>query len=403
MADSTRFQAVIRSIQTILKEEKMDGWLLYNFRGSNVFANRLLALPEHLMFTRRYFYFIPKRGEPRKLVHRIENLHLDSLPGTKEEYISWQSLAKGLKKLLRGAKTVAMEYSPNCAIPYVAIVDGGTVELVRKSAGVKVVSSADLVSRFEATWDDEQMQDNAGTADHLRAVVDAAFAFIRDRINTGTPVTEYDVQQRMSQEFRARGITTNSDPNCSVNANAANPHYEPTKEINSPIRKGDLVLLDLWAKKDKKRAVYADITWMGYVGTSVPDEYEKVFRVLCEARDAAVDFLRQSVGKKKEIRGYEVDDVTRKVIARKGYGKYFVHRTGHSIGEEVHGNGANMDNLETHDERKILPMSSFSIEPGIYFSGKYGLRTEVDVVITADRKVVVTGSAPQEHIFPILA
>jgi Xaa-Pro aminopeptidase len=403
MAGTNDFQTVIRDIQEILKQERLDGWLLYNFRGSNVFASRLLTLPEHLMFTRRYFYFIPKKGEPRRLVHRIENLHLDSLPGSKDEYLSWQSLAKGLKKLLRGAKVVAMEYSPGCAIPYVATVDAGTVELVKKSAGVKVVSSANLVARFEATWNDEQMKDNAETANHLRAVVDVAFGFIRDRINAGTPVTEYDVQQRMLEEFHQRGIVSNSDPNCSVNANAANPHYEPTKDIFSPIKSGDLVLLDLWAKKDKRRSVYADITWMGYVGTTVPEEYEKVFRVLCEARDAAVTYVRQAFAKKKEVRGFEVDDATRAVVVKKGFGKYFVHRTGHSIGEEVHGNGANIDNLETHDERKLLPMSSFSVEPGIYFTGKYGLRTEIDVVITREKEVVITGAAPQERIVPILA
>ena len=403
MGTTKDYRAMIREIQRILAAEKLDGWLLYNFRGSNVFATRLLDLPHHLMFTRRYFYFIPKRGEPRKLVHRIENLHLDSLPGSKDEYLSWQSLQKGIAKLLKGAKTVAMEYSPGCAIPYVATVDGGTVELVKKSGKVKVVTSANLVAMFEATWDDEQLRDNAETANDLGAVVDVAFGFIRERITSGTPVTEYDVQQRMLEEFKRRGIHSDGDPNCSVNANAANPHYEPTKEIFSPVKEGDLVLLDLWAKKDKPRSVYADITWMGFVGPSVPAEYEKIFEVLTGARDAAVAFVRQALAKKKEVRGCEVDDVTRKHIVKKGYGKYFVHRTGHSIGEETHGNGANMDNLETHDERKLLPMSSFSVEPGIYVTGKYGLRTEIDVVLTRNMEVVVTGREPQKRIHAILA
>jgi Xaa-Pro aminopeptidase len=396
------YEAMVLGIQEVLKKEKIDGWLLYNFRGSNVFATRLLALPPHIMCTRRYFYFIPRKGAPRKLVHRIEEWNLDTLPGDKSVYLSWRSLQEGLKKLLKGAKSVAMEYSPRCAIPYVSTVDAGTVELVKK-AGVKVVSSANLIQYFESRWDDEQLADNRETAKHLRQIVDEVFGFIRRRITSNTPVTEYDVQQFMLSEFNKRGIKSENDPNCSVNANAANPHYEPTKEINSPLKKGDLVLLDLWAKKDKLRSVYADITWMGYIGENVPAEYEKVFQIVRGGRDAALSFVRDSFAKGKVICGYQVDDAARKYIAAKGYGEHFIHRTGHSIGEEIHGTGANMDNLETHDERKVIPGTSFSIEPGIYLRDKFGERSEIDVYISRDGKVIVPGEPMQEKVVAILA
>lgn len=247
-------QEKVRLIQEAMREEQLEGWLFYNFRGSNVFATRILAIPSHIMQTRRYFYFIPAQGAPKKLVHSIEQFNLDSLPGDKTIYASWQSLEEGLRKILAGTKRVAMEYSPRNAVPYVSNVDAGTVELVR-SLGVEVVTSANLVQRFEACWDDEQAQDNLETAKHLRAIVDLTFGFIKQRITSNAPVTEYDVQHYMLSEFRKRGIKTESDPNCSVNANSANPHYEPTKEIHSPLRKGDFVLLDLWAKKDKPRSV----------------------------------------------------------------------------------------------------------------------------------------------------
>jgi Xaa-Pro dipeptidase len=403
MNSNKDFELLIAQIQKALRAEKLDGWLLYNFRGNNVFATRLLAPPPHLMFTRRYFYFIPKNGAPRKLSHGIEQYHLDHLPGQKSLYVSWQSLQAGIGKLLRGAKTIAMEYSPGCAIPYVSTVDAGTIELVKRHGKVKILSSANLIQRFEACWDDEQMEDNAETAEHLYAVAHEAFGFIRNSFREGKSISEYDVQQFMVSAFTKRGIHSDSDPNCSLNANAANPHYEPTKEIHTTLKEGDLVLLDLWAKKNKPRSVYADISWMGYIGDSVPREYEEAFQVIRGARDAAVDFLTTSFAKGKTVKGYHVDDVTRNHISKKKLGKYFIHRTGHSIGEEVHGNGANIDNLETHDERVIMPMSSFSIEPGIYFEKKWGMRTEIDVVITREMEVVVTGGKPQERIVPILA
>lgn len=398
---ATLGSAIIQMIQEALREEHIDGWLFYNFRGSNVFATRILNLPSHIMQTRRYFYFIPAEGSAQKLVHNIEQWNLDSLPGDKTMYVSWQSLREGVKKIVGGAKRVAMEYSPMNNIPYVSNVDAGTIELVR-SQGLEVVSSANLVSRFEATWDDEQAEDNMVTANHLRQIVDLTFGFIKQRIVSNSPLTEYDVQQFMLSEFRKRGIKTESDPNCSVNANSANPHYEPTKEIHSPLKKGDFVLLDLWAKSDNPRSVYGDITWTGYIGEAVPEEYTKIFEIVKGGRDAALRFVQEAFRAGRSICGYQVDDAARNFFKEKGYDQYFVHRTGHSIGEEIHGNGANMDNLETRDERRIIPRTSFSIEPGIYLPGKFGVRSEIDVYISKNKEVVVPGQPIQDRVIAIL-
>jgi len=391
----------ITRIQDALRAEGIEGWLLYNFRGSNVFATRILDLPSHIHQTRRYFYLIPAKGEPRKLVHAIETKNLDSLPGDKTVYLSWQSLEEGLEKILTGMTHVAMEYSPRNAIPYVSNVDAGTLEVV-KATGVEVVSSANLVQRFEARWTEEQRKDNFETAKHLREIVDLTFGLIKTNINGGKPINEFDVQQFMLAEFAKRDLITETHPNCSVNANSANPHYEPTEEIHAPLHKGDFVLIDLWAKKNKPDSVYADITWTGYVGDNVPDEYEKVFQIVREARDAALKLARDSFAAGKEILGADLDDAARSVITKRGYGEYFIHRTGHSIGQSIHGNGANLDNLETRDERKIIPETSFSIEPGIYLTGKFGIRSEIDVYVSSAGEVIVTGEPSQEHVVPIL-
>jgi Xaa-Pro dipeptidase len=401
MESSKNYGKMILEIQDALKAEKIDGWLLYNFRDSNIFASRLLALPQHIMSTRRFFYFIPAKGEPKKLVHRIEEWNLDTLPGDKNVYLSWRSLEEGLKAILRGAKKIAMEYSPRGAIPYVSTVDAGVVELVR-SAKVEVVSSANLIQYFEACWDEQQLNDNLESARHLMEIVTGTFGFIKQKTGAGAAITEYDVQQFMLTEFGRRGLVTSSDPNCSVNANSANPHYEPTKEVNGPLHKGDFVLLDLWAKKDKPRSVYADITWTGFIGESVPEEYAKIFEVVKGGRNAALEFVRNAMKTKKTVYGYQVDDAARRFIADKGYGEFFIHRTGHSIGEEVHGNGANMDNLETHDERAIIPRTSFSIEPGVYLRNRFGVRSEIDVYISKEREAVVTALPMQEQVIPIL-
>jgi len=349
---------------------------------------------------RRYFYFIPAQGTPQKLVHGIEQYNLDHLPGNKTVYVSWQSLRDGVKKALGGMTSVAMEYSPNNAIPYVSKVDAGTVELIR-SFGVEVVSSADIVQYFEARWTDEQRADQFETSKVLRKTVDVAFGFIGERLRAGQKVTEYDVQQRMLQYFKENSLVIDDAPNCSVNANGANPHYEPTKEIFSEIKKGDYILIDLWAKKNKAESVYSDITWVAFAGENIPEKYKKVFEIVKGARDTAVDYLKKEFASGRKVRGCDVDDITRKYIADKGYGEYFIHRTGHNIGVEVHGNGANIDNLETHDQREVIPETCFSIEPGIYLPGEFGVRLEIDVYISKEKKIIIPGEPIQQEIVKI--
>ncbi len=401
MSNSNELLDKVAAIQAALIDRKLEGWLLYNFRQSNIFASKLLALPHHLTQMRRYFYFIPAKGTPQKLVHGIEQYNLDHLTGDKTVYVSWQSLQDGLKHLLSGKKSVAMEYSPNNSIPYVSKVDAGTVELIR-SLGVEVVSSADVVQYFEARWNDEQREGQFEASKILRKTVDVAFGFIGERLRAKQKVTEYDVQQRMVQFFKEHDLVISDAPNCSVNANAANPHYEPNKEIFSEIKKGDCVLIDLWAKKNKPGAVYSDITWVAYAGDTIPPKYQKVFEIVKGARDAAVDYLKANLSKGVRVRGCDVDDVTRKYIVDRGYGEYFIHRTGHNIGEEVHGNGANIDNLETHDQREIIPETCFSVEPGIYLPGEFGVRLEINVYISKQNEVVIPGTPIQQEIVKIV-
>lgn len=404
MTEITPSQATIdkiKAIQSALRDQKIDGWLFYDFWKRNEFAQRILEYPKHILNTRRFFYLIPAQGEPKKLVHSIERWNLDHLPGEKTIFLSWQSLEQGLKKLLSGVKSVAMEYSPGNAIPYISKVDAGTVETVRK-AGVNVVSSMDLAQYFESRWSDEAYFDNLDTAAILHSIVYKTFTFMGDKIKGRERVTEYDVQQFMQKQFEANDLITYEAPNCSVNANSGNPHYEPTKEVHSELREGDFVLIDLWAKKNKPGSTYNDITWVGYMGTSVPEKYTKIFNVVKNARDAAADFLKKSYAEKKTVRGCDVDDVARNVIVQAGYGEYFIHRTGHSITEDLHGSGANMDNLETRDERTIIPQTSFSIEPGIYFMGDFGIRSEINVYISKKNEVIVPGEPRQQEVMAIL-
>jgi len=392
----------IQSIQAALRTNKIDGWLFYDFWKRNEFAQRILEYPKHILNTRRFFYLIPASGEPQKLVHSIERWNLDHLPGEKTIFLSWQSLEEGLKKILKGVKTVAMEYSPGNAIPYISKVDAGTVETVKK-CGVNVVSSMNLTQYFESRWTEEAYRDNLETAKIMRGIVDKTFKYMKDQLTTHhSPLTEYDVQQFMLKQFDANGLITYEAPNCSVNANSGNPHYEPTKEVRSELREGDFVLIDLWVKKNKPGATYNDITWVGYLGSSVPEKYTKIFNIVKGARDAAVEFLKKSFAEKKTVRGCDVDDVARNHIVQAGYGEYFIHRTGHSITEDLHGSGANMDNLETKDERTIIPETSFSIEPGIYFMGDFGVRSEINVYISKDYEVIVPGEPRQQEVVAIL-
>ncbi|RMG55877.1 MAG: aminopeptidase P family protein [Acidobacteria bacterium] len=393
---------IIGRIQEALKRAGIGGWLFYDFRQSDPLAYRILGLDETRLGTRRWFYFIPAEGQPAKIVHAIEREHLDALPGKKFVYLSWQQLHEYVRQTVRGCGTVAMQYSPNNDIPYVSRVDAGTVELIR-SFGVDVVSSSDLVAQFEAVWTEAQWQSHRWTADRLRRIIDETFAEIARRVRERGETSEYDVQQFMMALFERDGLITDHPPIVAVNAHAANPHYAPTRERTEPIREGDFVLIDYWAKKkDDPEAVYADYTWTGYVGRSVPDRYAHIFDIVRRARDRAIDFVRQAVRAGRSLHGWEIDEVARTVIAEAGYGPYFIHRTGHSIGKEVHGNGANIDNLETRDHRRILPHTAFSIEPGIYLEGEFGVRSEVDVYVT-ERDAIVTGEPVQTAVVAILA
>jgi Xaa-Pro aminopeptidase len=390
----------LASVQAALQAAKLDGWLLYDFRGQNVLARRVLDLPADAILSRRWFYFVPAHGQPRKLVHQIEPHALDCVPGAAQRYLRWQELEAGVKSLLSDCRRVAMEYVPRNANPYVSRVDAGTVELVR-SLGVEVVSSGDLVQQFEACWDDDQWAMHLEAAKHTRSAYDVAFGFLAERVRIAGSVRETEVQKRIMDHFAAHGLVTDHPPICAVGPHSGDPHYAPGPDSDAPIREGDFVLIDLWAKLDKPRAVYSDLTWTGFVGKEVPSKYESIFQIVARGRDAAINRVRAAFPSGPVLRGWEVDQAARDVIEQAGHGAAFCHRTGHSIGQETHGNGANMDNLETHEERQVLPRTCFSVEPGIYLP-EFGVRSEVNVFVDAGRQVHVTGGAPQTSVVPIL-
>src|SRR5215469_11669158 len=389
----------IKSIQSELRAQKLDGWLFYDHHHRDAIAARILGLNTNGKVTRRWFYFIPAKGTPSKLVHRIEAGGLDSLPGRKMEYSGWEELHKGLEKILTGTKSIAMQYSPQNDIPYIGLVDAGTIELIRK-LGKKVHSSADLVQEFEAAWTPEQLVSHRAAGQIIHRVTQQAFSRAGSFVREKKPLTEYELQQWMADQFREQHVIYDGELIVGVNQNAGNPHYEPSATGSSPIREGDLLLLDIFGKLDRSGSVFYDITWMGYLGASVPAKYAKIFNIVRSARDAAIDFVTKSISGGREIHGWEVDRACREVIRKAGYGKYFTHRTGHSIGQDVHGNGANMDGLETRDNRRIVPHTCFSIEPGIYLP-EFGVRSEVNMYI-GDGKAEVTGPI-QREIIPILA
>jgi Xaa-Pro dipeptidase len=391
----------LSAVQTALQQLHLDGWLLYDFRGLNVLARRVLDLGSDAILSRRWFYFVPARGEPRKLVHCIEPHALDGVPGAAQAYLRWQELEAGVQALVAGARRVAMEYVPRNANPYVSRVDAGTVELVR-SCGVEVLPSGDLVQQFEACWDDDQWAMHLEAARHTRSAFDVAFAFIAQRLRSGAGVHETEVQRCILDHFAAHQLVTDHPPICAVNAHSGDPHYAPGPASDAPIREGDFVLIDLWAKCDRPRAVYSDLTWTAFAGREVPARHAAIFGIVAQARDAAIARVRAAFATGKPLQGWEVDQAARDVIDRAGYGKFFCHRTGHSIGQETHGNGANMDNLETHEERRVLPGTCFSVEPGIYLP-EFGVRSEVNVFVDAQGQVHVTGGDPQTAAVPLLA
>jgi Xaa-Pro dipeptidase len=390
--------ASIQGIQSDLRTAKIDGWLFYDFRGRDPIAQHVLGLPEG-MRTRRWYYFVPAKGTPKKLVHKIESESLAALPGETLYYAKQEELRKKLKKMLGRAKRVAMQYSPKNEIPYVAMVDAGTVELVR-SAGPKVVSSADLVQKYDACWSAEQLESHLSAGVIIDRIVRGAFQHAANCVREKKALTEYDLKKWILKEFEAAGIWAEEGPDIAVNAHASDPHYGPTAETAAPIREGDLLLLDVWGKKKTPGSVYYDITWMGYLGAMVPEKYAKIFAILRAARDTAVNLIRKHIAAGKPLQGWRVDKAARGVIEKAGYEKYFFHRTGHSIGEKVHGNGANMDGLETHDVRHLIAHTCNSIEPGIYLP-EFGVRTEVNVYI-GEGEARVTGTI-QNEILALLA
>jgi Xaa-Pro dipeptidase len=388
----------IQAIQKALREEKLDGWLFYDILHRDPIAYRVLGLTDCLA-KRRWFYFIPAKGSPRKLVHRIESFTLDSLPGEKMQYAARTEMEKNLPKLMGRAKTVAMQYSPKNAVPQISLVDAGTVELIRGMKR-KVVSSANLIQLFEAAWSPEQHESHIAAGKLVDKITRAAFEHAAKLVRSNTSFTEYDLQQWMAAQFRENGLTADSDPIVAVGPHSGDPHYEPKKQGSSPIREGDLLLLDVWGKIARPGSVYYDITWMGYFGAKVPEKYAKIFGIARQARDAAVNFVRESIAAGRSIEGWQVDRASRDVIRKAGYGKFFVHRTGHNIGQDVHGAGANMDDLESHDVRRLIPRTCFSVEPGIY-TPEFGVRTEVNVYV-GEKEAGVTG-AVQSEILPLLA
>ncbi len=390
--------ADINGIQNDLRASKLDGWLFYDFRGRDPIAQGILQLPPG-MRTRRWYYFVPAKGTPRKLVHKIETESLAALPGDTLFYAGQEELRKNLAKLLGRAKNVAMQYSPKNAIPYVAMVDAGTVELVR-STGVKVVSSADLVQKYEACWSPAQLASHLAAGAVIDLVVREAFELAAKNVREKKTFTEYDLKQWILKQFESAGISVDQGPDIAVGPHASDPHYGPTPETASPIREGDLLLLDVWGKMKAAGSVYYDITWVGYLGAKVPEKMAKIFGIVREARDKAVELIKSSVAAGKPLQGWQVDKAARKVIEKAGYGKYFFHRTGHNIGQTVHGNGVNMDGLETHDVRHLIPKTCNSIEPGIYLP-EFGIRSEVNMYI-GEKEARVTGAVQQE-ILALLA
>ncbi|MGB7068324.1 MAG: M24 family metallopeptidase [Pyrinomonadaceae bacterium] len=377
----------IAEIQTALRAARLNGWLFYDFRGSDILMPRILKI-ERAGGSRRWFYYIPAEGEPVKVVHAIEPNQLDDLPGKKLIYREWQLLGDQVRKAIGAARAVrvAMQYSPNNDIPYISRVDAGTIEMVR-SLGVTVVTSADLVQQFEAVWTPEQLVMHKEAAGKLQTIILEAFGDIKRRMNENIPTTEIDVQQFMMKRYSEEGMRV-SPMIVAVNANAASPHYFPTKDNHSLIKRGDLVLIDAVTKLDKPKAPAVDLTWVGYVGDVVPNEYTEIWKIVRRAQSDAFEFVRTAFRDGKPITGAQVDDVARGVIKNAGYADQFLHRTGHSIGEEGHGNGANIDNLETRDSRRLIAGTAFSIEPGIYLKGKFGIRSEIDVYLTGNDAII---------------
>ncbi|UCF06017.1 MAG: M24 family metallopeptidase [bacterium] len=388
----------VKKIQTAIKEMSIDGWLLCDFHNRDRLAYRILDMDFNKMTSRRWFYFIPAEGKPVRLVHNVEKTKLDSLPGDKMSYSAWVDLHASLKKIVGGAKKIAMQYSPLNNIPYTSIIDGGTIDLIR-SFGPEIVSSADLVQQFEAVIDQKGYESHLKAGDIIQHIKNEAFAEIGKEISGGKKLTEYELMKFILERLDAEGIDPGGDvPIVGINDHPANPHFEPTEEGSYEFKRGDMVLIDLWGKLKEPGSIYYDITWCGYVGDDPPEKYQEIFHVARDARIAALNFIRKRFADGEPCYGWEVDDACRNVVREAGYGEQFVHRTGHSIGEELHGNGVHMDNFETKDERRLVPGICFSIEPGIYFEGEMAVRSEIDCFITLNGEVDVHGEEQMELV-----
>jgi Xaa-Pro aminopeptidase len=395
----------LEQIQAALREQQLDGWLFYDHHHRDPLAYRILGLSETLHVSRRWYYLIPAEGEPRKLTHRVERGKLASLPGSGHVYSSWQELEGALRTMLEPYTRLAMQYSPRNAIMYVSLVDAGTVELLRE-LGKTIVSSADLVSRFEAVLTSEQIASHYQARDRIDEILSAAWKHMAARLrppgqtaakaSNGAPLNEYEMMLWLQEAMRRAGIAEGYGPNVSVNANSSDSHYEPTPSVTRPIAEGDFVLIDIWGRMDRPEACFYDITWTGVVGREPSDREQQVFSVVAQARDAAIVTVQEAFAARRPLAGWQADDAARSVIRDAGFGEYFTHRTGHSISVETHGNGANLDNLETHDDRLILPYTCFSVEPGIYLP-EFGVRSEVNM-LTEPGRAVVTGPKQTELV-----
>jgi Xaa-Pro dipeptidase len=389
----------LNAIQAAIKEAGLDGWLFYDFSNRDIISYRILGLDEKKHTARRWYYLIPAVGEPTKLVSAVEPIKLDTLPGEKIYYQSWESRHEALKKIAGKVKKVAMQYSPMNNIPYVSTIDAGTIELLR-SFGLEIVSSADLIQKFEGLIDEKGYDSHFEAGRIIHRIKDEAFEEIGKFLREGKKLTEYDVQQYIDEKFDEAGLTCDgAPPIIGVNEHAADPHFDPTPDVAVEIKKGDIVLIDLWARFDNDRAIYYDITWMGFAGKQIPARLQEIWQIVRDARDACIEFETKKITKGDPCFAWELDKVCREKIEQKGYGKYFVHRTGHSIGHEVHGNAANLDNFETKDERMIVPGILHSVEPGIYIPDeKIGVRSEVNVYVSPKNEVIVTGPSQMDII-----
>ncbi|MCU0428288.1 MAG: M24 family metallopeptidase [Candidatus Kapabacteria bacterium] len=392
----------LSKIQSILREDGIDAWLLYDFRHSNPIAWQTLALQPETHCSRRWAVIIPAEGEVIKIVNGIEVHTLGTVQAKEIRYATRNDWESAITGALQGKKRIALEYSPNNAIPVVSWVDAGTVEWLR-SQGFTLESSAEIVQKYSAVWSNEQFEENKTTAKLLRTVMMRTLEYVREHVLAGKPVTEYQVQQEAGRYFEEYNLTSYSLPSVSVNENSANPHYQPTAEQSATLKQGDVLLVDMWAKPKTPQGVYSDITWMAFLGEQVPERPAMLFDTIAAGRDAALNLLRETIPNGKAVRGCDVDDACRAVVEKAGFGQYFIHRTGHSITTETHGSGANIDNFETQDIRRIIPMTSFSIEPGIYIPGEIGLRSEIDIVVSEQGEIIVSGGSPQKELLPLLA